>query len=92
MSQRVLHSEVRPTRASQNVSPAIGATAIAGIAGMLAGMMRAMFAMIVAAIADYRFWAPPRAITALFFGTDHQADGFDFGDVVGAWPFTWRSP
>ncbi len=54
------------------------------IAGMLAGATMAMFAMIVAWLADDGFWAPPRAITAVFFGEEYLGRGFAGSVVAGA--------
>lgn len=52
------------------------------VAGVVAGIVMAMFAMIVAGIAGDGFWAPPRAITAVIFGTGHAGTDFAFGPVV----------
>jgi hypothetical protein len=52
------------------------------VAGLIAGMMMAMFAMVVAAIAGYGFWAPPRAIASTVIGESHFGGGFDLGSVV----------
>lgn len=52
------------------------------VAGVVAGVVMAMFAMIVAALNGNGFWAPPRAITAVVFGTQHVGGGFAFGPVV----------
>lgn len=52
------------------------------VAGVVAGVAMAMFAMIVAAIDGHGLWAPPRAITAVVFGTQHAGGGFALGPVV----------
>ncbi|MGE0760809.1 MAG: hypothetical protein AB7O38_27615, partial [Pirellulaceae bacterium] len=47
------------------------------VAGIVAGAMMAMFAMVVAGLASgYGFWAPPRAITAVFFGEEYLGTTF----------------
>lgn len=54
----------------------------AAVAGVIAGVVMAMFAMIIAALSDDGLWAPPRAIAAEFFGTEHAGSSFAFGPVV----------
>jgi hypothetical protein len=52
------------------------------VTGLIAGMMMGIFSMIVAAIADYGFWAPLRGITAMFFGKEHLGGSWDLPTVV----------
>ncbi|HUF52963.1 MAG TPA: hypothetical protein VMR52_04215 [Dehalococcoidia bacterium] len=82
MSQQVLH---RPHAAAEATgqAAAIRPLVIAAVAGMLAGMMMAMFSMVVAEIDGYGFWAPPRAITAVFFGAENLGSGFEADAVIG---------
>lgn len=54
----------------------------AAIAGILAGVVMAMFAMMVALVSGDGFWAPPRAIAAEFLGTQHAGAGFAMGSVL----------
>jgi hypothetical protein len=82
MSQQVLHRS-HPAAAATGQETAIRPLVIAAVVGMIAGMMMAMFSMVVAELDGYGFWAPPRAITALFFGTEHLGSGFVAGAVVG---------
>lgn len=64
---------------------ALTSTAVvhAAVAGIIAGIVMAMFAMMVALVAGNGFWAPPRAIAAEFLGTQHAGSGFAIGPVVG---------
>lgn len=82
MSQRVLHQQTG-SREIDGMAWAIRPIAIAAVTGMLAGMMMAMFTMVVAELDGYGFWAPPRAITAVFFGTEHLGSGFEADAVIG---------
>jgi len=52
-------------------------------AGLAAGMVMAMWSMIVAAVAGQGFWAPVRAITAMLFGKEHAGGGWDPASVIG---------
>lgn len=84
MSQQVLH---RPQHATTEptglTSSMLVPLVVASVAGMLAGMMMAMFSMVVAELDGYGFWAPPRAITAVFFGTENLGSGFEADAVIG---------
>ncbi|MGE0059012.1 MAG: hypothetical protein AB7P33_15115 [Dehalococcoidia bacterium] len=54
----------------------------AGIAGITAGALMAMFAMVLAALDGLGLWAPPRAITAVFFGEDNLGGSLVLADVA----------
>jgi len=79
--------ESRAIRQEQFLGTAVSTTlawvAKSAVAGMVAGMMMAMFAMIVAAAAGDGFWAPPRAIAATLFGASHFGETFAVGSVLG---------
>lgn len=84
MSQHVLersNAVERTATAAQGsvVTPLL----IAAVTGMLAGMMMAMFSMVVAELDGYGFWAPARAITATFFGAENLGGGFEADAVIG---------
>jgi len=84
MSQQVLHGPQHTTAAGTGLTAStIVPLVIGGVAGMLAGVMMAMFSMVVAELDGYGFWAPPRAITAVFFGTEHLGGGFEADAVIG---------
>lgn len=52
------------------------------VAGLVAGIVMAMFAMVVAALTGDGLWAPPRAITGTFFGEAHAGRSFALGSVA----------
>jgi len=81
MSQQVLHGPHQAEASGE--ATAIRPAVIAAVAGMLAGIMMAMFSMVIAELDGYGFWAPPRAITAVFFGTENLGGGFEADAVIG---------
>jgi hypothetical protein len=84
MSQQVLErSNAVERSAIATEGSAVTPLLIASVTGMLAGMMMAMFSMVVAELDGYGFWAPPRAITAVFFGPENLGGGFEADAVIG---------
>lgn len=73
------HEHIGGTAGIQRESTWLAPSIVAGVA---AGIVMAMFAMVVAALTDHGLWAPPRAITALVFGTQNAGIGFATGPVV----------
>lgn len=76
--------QAHAARSADSTPFALTSTAIkhAAVAGVIAGIVMAMFAMIIALIAGNGFWAPPRAIAAEFLGTQHAGPGFAIGPVL----------
>ncbi len=54
----------------------------AAISGVVAGIVMAMFAMLVALASGHGFWAPPRAIAGEFLGAQLAGPGFAIGPVI----------
>ena len=52
------------------------------LAGLIGGIVLAMFAMIVAWAAGDGLWSPPRAITGMFGGAEYAGSGFAFGSIA----------
>jgi hypothetical protein len=70
------------TRISVLQNPSLVWLGKAAVAGVVAGIVMAMAAMVIAAIAGHGFWAPPRAITGTVFGAEYAGSGFAVGSVV----------
>ena len=77
-----MHASTHPASNSASLQLTSSAVVHAALAGVIGGIVMAMFAMMVAAVAGYGFWAPPRAITAEFLGTQHAGPGFAAVPIV----------
>jgi hypothetical protein len=71
--ERLLGAEV-PTGVAWTVKSAV--------AGIVAGAVMAVWAMVVAGVFGLGFWAPVRAIAAVFLGADHVGAAFAAGPVL----------
>ncbi len=78
-----MHASARNERLGGNIEVGLAWVIKSAVAGVVAGIIMAMFAMIVAGIAGDGFWAPPRAITAVILGTEHAGTDFAFGPAAG---------
>jgi hypothetical protein len=84
------HAGRRPSVAAAGRTRSIVTAGL--VAGAVAGMMMAMYQMIVGAIAaeptavsgiDTSFWTPVTAITSVIFGLDAFTESFEFWPVIG---------
>ena len=67
---------------SSSLELSSGAFVHAAVSGVIAGVVMAMFAMMIALVSGYGFWAPPRAIAAAFLGPQLAGPGFALGSIL----------